>query len=325
MEKTNLEFLKNSDDEQRRKFLIDSIPNLGKYESRFGSEGTVFFVDDDIIIKKYFPETPSRVITNELFEKYCKECENYYRKGYGIPEIYSWAAVPRTKTSGIDYYLLEQRVSGRELFLSNIEEVYQKSSGWLNKRDFFYILQNPESSHVIYKKILFDFISDFREMNEKIESMPEDKMENFVWGVYGMLKDYYHAIPDVHAGNILYHENEMKLIDLFLETDESLVQSLKLIPAESLLFARMIALFDSNADIKKYLSSDSYLLEINELIAFNEVICFEAMKKFIKVAKRFCDCIPPNEKWWNRLILRIERILAKENAEKIIKEIAPIF
>ncbi len=306
----------------RQKFLMACIPNLSSFESRSGNEGTAFFISDDVVVKKYFSKIDDPVILNGVFDKYCKECERYHLKGYDIPKIYAWTIVSKSDHSGFHYYIMEERVPGRELFLSNIIKMYDKLKDVMPVQQFYDVLQKPEANINLYKEILSDYVSDFIEMNEKIESMSDSNLERFLEGIYGMFKEYHYAIPDVHARNVLFHNNDLKLIDLYLEKDEEAISSLKLTPPESLLYARMISLFNYNGDVKKLRSKEFDSYNLNNDLDLNEVLCTEALKKVIRAGKNLCE-LHPGESWWKNFVKRLSKILEKENVEKIIKEINP--
>lgn len=320
---------------ERQNLLMALIPNLSLFNSKSGNEGTAFFVDknsvvddvvinDNLVIKMYNSKIDDPVILNGVFDKYCRECEKYHLKGYDIPKIYAWTIVSKPDHSGFRYYIMEQRVPGRELFLSNIIKVYDSLKNSMPAQEFYDVLQNPEKNASLYKKILSEYVLDFIEMNERIESMSDANLENFLEGVYGMFKEYHFAIPDVHARNVLFHNDNLKLIDLYLEKDEESIRELKMTPPESLLYARMISLFNYNGDLKKIRSNESGFSEINQGIELNEILCTQAIKKVIRVGSRLCK-LHPDERWWKNFVARLNKILDRENAEEIIKKIEPTF
>lgn len=309
---------------ERQKILMFFIPNLSSFESKSGNEGEVFFVNDNVVIKKYFSKIDNAAVLNGVFDKYCKECEQYHLKGYDIPQIYAWTMISKSDHSGFHYYIMEQRVPGRELFISNIFKMYDQYKDYISSKNFHDVLKNPELDANLYKKILTDYVSDFIEINQKIESMSDANLERFLEGVYGMFKEYHYAIPDVHARNVLLYNNNLKLIDLYFEKDEKGVDILKMTPPESLLYARLVMLFNYNADVKKLRAKGADIPNLIDDIDLNEVLCAEAMRKLIRVCKKLC-ILRPKENWWAGFVARLEKILDKENVEKVIKEVDPKF
>ena len=170
---------------------------LSSFESRAGNEGRVFFVSDEVIVKKYFPKIDNPEVLQKIFNIYCQECERYYKKGYKIPKIYTWSIIQRPDHSGFDYYLMEERVPGRELFISNIVKMYDEFKDLLSKNDFERAVTNPEENQSVYEKILSSYVHDFIEMNQRIESMSDKDLEVFLESIYKMFGECKYAIPDV--------------------------------------------------------------------------------------------------------------------------------
>lgn len=309
-------------DAEKQQYLLSCIPFLSAFKRKNGSEGEVFFISDKIIVKKYFSQTDTPAVLNGLFDKYCEE-SNYFRaKGYNIPKIYTWTVLSRPDHSGFDYYLLEERVPGRELFVSSIMKMSDRFAGALDNQEFRYLIDNPEYNTALYNEILSSYIHDFLTMNEKIESMPEKNLEKFLTSVYDMFSECRYAIPDVHARNVLYHNESLNLIDLYLEKFSEGYKYSEFTPPELLLLSRMVALFNYNGDIKKYKSNDYDLRKINHDIELNELLCTEAMKKVIRTAKKSYE-FNPSQEWWKVMAKRMEKVLEKENMESVVKEINP--
>lgn len=308
--------------EEKQQVLLSFIPMLPRFVRKNGNEGEVFFVSDDLIIKKYFANIDSFSVLQFIFNKYCEECEYFYSKGYNIPKIYTWTVLSRPDHSGFDYYLLEERVPGRELFISNISRISTRFSGALDDKQFNNLLINPQQNMPLYNEILNSYVYDFLTMNEKIESMSETNLERFLISVHNMFAECRYAIPDVHARNVLYHEDNLQLIDLYLERDMDGYLYSSYTPPELLLLSRIVALFNYNGDVKKFKMNDSKFKNVNNKIDLNEMLCTEAMLRVIKTAKKFYK-FHPNKRWWKTFVERLEKIVNKENSLRVIKEIEP--
>lgn len=321
MKRFNGKLIETLSEEERQHLLMQAIPMLQDLPSKAGNEGRIFYVSNDVIVKKYFSKLDKPEVLYGAFDKYCRECEDFVMKGYNIPKIYAWSMISRPDHSGFDYYLLEERIPGRELFFSSILKMYeQEFQDHIDKDGFEAIVQNPELNPSLYEKILTSYIHDFIEMNERIESMSDTDLEKFLLGIYDMFVEGKYAIPDVHARNVLFNQGKMNLIDLYLEHDRDAYKALKATPAENLLLARMIMLFTFNGDLKKYKTNDIDMRHINHEIDLNGVLCTEAMKKVIRAGKRICS-FSANKKWWEKFVLRIEHVLEKDQTADIIKEI----
>ena len=323
MKRFNSKLIETLSEEERQHLLMQAIPMLQDLPSKAGNEGRIFYVSNDIIVKKYFSKIDKPEVLSGAFDKYCRECENFVMKGYNLPKIYAWSMISRPDHSGFDYYLLEERVPGRELFFSSIMKMYeQEFEDHIDRTGYENLVKNPEINPNFYEKILTSYIHDFIEMNERIESMSDNDLENFLKGIYDMFVEGQYAIPDVHARNVLYNQGKMNLIDLYLEHDRDAYKALKATPAENLLLARIVALFNYNGELKKYKTNDLDMRRINREIDLNGILCTEAMKKLIKAGKRICE-FAPNKQWWDKFVLRIEKVLEKDQTAEIIKEIDP--
>ena len=136
-----------------------------------------------------------------------------------------------------------------------------------------------------------------------------------------MFKEGRYAIPDVHARNVLIDSNnKLRLIDLYMEKDDIGADAMKMTPAESLLLARTVALFNYNGDVKNRTKIKSDLSFVDEMANDNEQLCFEAMKKVVKAAKGLCDFNVTNN-WYKVFTQRVERILSKQKTAELLKEI----
>lgn len=319
LDKNNIETL-SAEDKQR--ILLSFIPMLPSFPKKNGNEGEVFFVSENLIIKKYFSKIDNNSVLQYIFNKYCQECEYFYNKGYNIPKIYTWTVLSRADHTGFDYYLLEERVPGRELFISNISRISDRFIGALDKNEFNKLIANPQQNMPLYNEILNSYVYDFLSMNERIECMSETNLERFLISVHNMFAECMYALPDVHARNVLYNEDNLQLIDLYLETYPGGYKYVNYTPPELLLLSRIVTLFNHNADIKKYKVNDRNFKKINDNIDLNETLCTEALIKVIKTAKKFYE-FHPNKRWWKGFIERLEKVVNRENAAKVIKEIEP--
>lgn len=322
MERFSGSYIESLSADERQQLLLSTIPMLSGFKSKAGNEGEVFFVSKDVLVKKYFSKIDNMDMLGNIFNKYCEECEYFSKKGYNIPKIYDWTMISRPDHSGFDYYLLEQKIPGRELFLSNILKLYDSFKYDVDETEFDKTVNNPENNPKLYEKILTEYVHDFIEMNQRIESMSDAELEKFLEGIYNMFIECKYAIPDVHARNVLMYQNKLNLIDLYLERDREGYKAMKLTPPENLLLARIIALFNYNGDVKKFKSNDFQTSEINEFIDINEDLCTEAIKKVIRAGKRLCK-FHPEQRWWDKFANRVEKVLNKEHTAEILKEIDP--
>ena len=88
-------FIENLSDADKQYLLLSSIPLLSGFKSRAGNEGRVYFVSKDVIVKKYFSKIDNPDVLENVFNKYCEECDYFHMKGYNIPKIYTWTLFVR--------------------------------------------------------------------------------------------------------------------------------------------------------------------------------------------------------------------------------------
>ena len=308
--------------QERQELLLKCIPFLDAnvFKSKNGNEGEVFFINPDLIVKRYFAKTDNQQVLDHIFNAYCNECVEFEKRGYDIPKLYAWTVMSRPNHSGFDYYLLEQRVPGRELFISNISKTYDMFSEYWDKNKFNELLENPENDMSFYGEVIRRYMHDFIEMNERVESMSIVDIQRFLEGIYKMFQEGTYATPDVHARNVLIDSvNKMRLIDLYMEKDDIDAQSIKMTPAENLLLARVVALFNYNGDLKnrKYIKKELDFVE--SMYEQNEQLCVVAMKKVVKAAKGLCKFNVTNS-WYQAFALRVEKILNKQNTAEVLSE-----
>jgi len=204
--------------------LLDSINNLNQYYSLSGGEGVVYFLDDKFVVKEY--KTIEKWDEfDKVFYDYCQQMQQFANSGYSIPKIYAWVKIPnmnyyiKNEKNKFRYFILEERVAGRELFFGFIEDAYDIVKDLCSNDEFKKVLlTNPDSN--LFCEIVKRYFEDYIRMNEIIESMPEGELSKFVVDSYKMFLTGKNIYPDLYPHNILIDDSQkICMIDPHFESE----------------------------------------------------------------------------------------------------------
>lgn len=287
-------------DNEYDKILIDSLSSLRFVPSLSGGEGRAYFIDDNFIIKQYLKSDNWKEF-DRIFSKYCKEMQTYAKQGYKVPMIYAWTKVPNikyyTKESlrPYDYYILEERVKGRELYFGEIHDAYSLMQDICSRDEFKKALKFLNGIDVeesaLTDEILKRFFEDYVQMNEYLEGMSDDKVSKFLRDANDIYNHGKHCYPDIVPFNIFAHDGELTMID----ARTRVVPEGRTLEIHKDNFIQDLAfMFVYNGDV-----SNSRNEKVSEKIEANPVlkalskknakVCVKAMSKFLKLADLCCD------------------------------------
>ena len=313
--------------------LYGLIPNLESYPSYHGGEGKAYFVMDKYIVKEYIKPSDTKMF-NVFFDAYCQELQNFSNNNYSVPKIYSWLKLPilqKNKKSAsltYKYYILEEQIKGRSLFLGNIEKAYKVCSDLCSETQFHAVVSNPYYNEKLYTKIVDNYIKDYILMNHTLEGMSEDEIEKMILSICNMYEEGMFSIPDLHYSNVLVGDNKLTLIDNALSY-KPLNDYHNANNSKDLTLTGLIYMFASNmpvADIKAhpYFFFGNIKEETSNLLKENSMVCDEAINKVLRVAKN-CLSNPKiiNTKTMNQVYKMLKFILGKQKADKIAEQIQP--
>ena len=225
--------------------LLDFIPIRKRYKSYAGSEGIAYFVSPNLVLKEYTKSDDWEAF-DKIFNCYCSEIQNCSRAGMLVSEIYSWVKVPNmghyTKgdKNAYQYFILEERVPGRELYFGYLEDAYSLVSDICSVSEFKKALTN-DGSNSLYREIVRRYILDYIQMNEYLESLSDDKLSGFLEDIYSMYKNGKFSYPDLFPHNIFTDKNSsIKMIDMHMKDE---MCSLKPETADSNFIRDMSGLF----------------------------------------------------------------------------------
>lgn len=207
--------------------LLYYISKRKQFKSFSGSEGIAYFVSPKLVLKEY-TKSDDWDLFNELFDAYCSEVQQFSNSGKSIAKVYAWERVPniahyvKGEKNAFQYFILEERVPGRELYVGYLEDAYSLVSDLCSEEEFKKALKS-DGSKSLYKEIVSRFVGDYVQMNEFLESLIDDELSKFLEDAYVMYKTGKVSYPDLFPHNILTDKKSLKMIDMHLKDNENIL------------------------------------------------------------------------------------------------------
>lgn len=279
------------------KILLDLIPKLDNYTSISGADGTAYFIDDRFVVKK-ITRSRTRKLFDEIFEYYFEEMKSYAEKGYSVPKFYAWAKFENENHGSdifsmpYDYYILEERLPGRQLYLSNkIVDLYNCFESVCSEEDFKKVLLSPAKYKSLIKEVVQIYVKDFIDVNTRIEAMSDADLEKFVFSIYKMYEEGKYNVPDVYTTNVLLSEkNKLGIIDNFCIDKERGFYSEKGDTAQEFVTVMMLELLTANVYMKENYhvkwEREQSNSDLERLIRENEKINEAVIVKIFNIMKK---------------------------------------
>ncbi len=205
--------------------LIDLIPKRKQFKSYAGSEGVAYFISNKYVLKEY-TNIDDWEVFDKLFDAYCTEVKNFADNGINIAKIYSWAKIPNigyyTKgdKNAYHYYILEERVPGREMYLGYLEDCYHIMKDLCSEEEYNFAITNAGEQE-LFREIVRRYFIDYVQTNEYLESLSNADFERFLEDIYVMYKTGKKSYPDLFPHNIIINENAVpKMIDMHIKYDD---------------------------------------------------------------------------------------------------------
>lgn len=188
--------------------LVLDIEN-NNYSYLYGTEGRVYFVDDNFIVKEF-----NNNISQTIFNEYCREISWFSSKGLAVPKIYAWMRKKVNYDGAFDhkYYILEERVKGNCLFW-DLEDTYKLSSDLCDNVEFCEIINNPSKNLEVYSQILLNYFEYLKEQFQKVTNLDDDELERFFYSLFVLYKGSEFSIPDIHSHNVMFDGKRLTIID----------------------------------------------------------------------------------------------------------------
>lgn len=309
---------------KRLEFIHGIMPYLDSFPQKRGLEGCVYFLNNDLILKKYDTNKNYDVMSC-IFDAYCEESISFSNRGYRVPKIFAWTKVPKKVTDSsrlYDFFVLEERVPGKDMFLGKLDDIYEFFSDQYTVSDFNYILGAPDKFTFEYKQIVKKYIQRYVEMNQIIDKLSYSEMKMFIETVRVLHAESKYNVPDVHAKNVILSPSSLYLIDNYVYNKSSLVY-MNRIDSFEFLVSRIIILFRQNSNIlnlkKSILTEHLSNSEIEELIDSNMDLCASSIKKLLAVAKECCNHsngVSAGD--YQRMVHHLNKILDQSRAHEVL-------
>lgn len=276
--------------------LLDYLSKLSSYDRASGGEGIVYFVNDEFIIKKYSAVSYWKKF-DEVFDEFCKEMQSL-SEVTNYPKIYAWQCIPNVKyylgkeENKNDYYILEERVRGRDLYKGFLQDCYDIANIDCSKKQFYDIVDFPEDYYSLFCRVVNAYISDYIEINEMLEGMNERDIEKLISDFYYVDSKTQFLISDIQSSNIILDSEKLRPIDpMVLYMNDKKHSKREIVDS---FIMRMVNLFwanelCTNKSIENYFKYDKAMLgdDFKNLQCKNMKICKAAMLKFAKVMNSY--------------------------------------
>lgn len=292
--------------EEADELLQKIIPHLKGFSHLGGSEGVVYFVDDNFVVKKYFGEHIKAASARQSLVNHCSEVNRLNMQGFSVPRIYSVSLPEQGRGNA---YLLEERAKGNSLFSLKLNEIEKKIS--MFKRTKKAKLQ---------QELISLIKSEFLETNEKLESLPESEIEKFILTDYLMTRDYKFGNPDVTSSNVIFDGNHLTHIDSYFDKCDGTFTKTQT-PAEDVL-RDMVDIMHNNFFVRQnYGKALGQVPEAMKMIEQNNVLAKEVTKRLITqtnklISPKFDESAGKKE-LYKLLVNSINNMFDRDGAEMI--------
>ena len=301
-------------------YLKALIPHLDEFSFLCGTEGKVYFVDDNFVVKTYFE--PFNKLS--VFNEFCKEIKGFADKGYAVPEIYSWATVPCEKSDKFMAFILEERVKGKTLFDLDVTRLYSACKKFCSREEFDFAVGREKNNPELLGHILREHILDFLNTNRALNELPESEIERFISSGYNLGLEARFSWPDVQAGNVMFDREKLTIIDNAYLGHNVGAYSEDYVKAHVLRDMFLLFYYNENVNwMPKY--KCSVLPELQRLKKENQDECFLAMRKFVRKANEMYRPILTDVYDYDACKNVAYEIFEKKKADEICSEIQKSF
>lgn len=312
--------MKNQSNFDANGYLKDIIPHLDKFSFLCGTEGKVYFVNDDFVVKTYFE--PFNKLS--VFNEYCNEIKGFADSGYAVPQVYSWATVPCDGSDKFMAFILEERVKGKTLFDLDVTRLYGACKKFCSSEEFDFAVGSKKNNPELLGLILREHILDFLNTNKALNELPESEIERFVSSGYGLGKGARFSWPDVQADNVMFDKNKLTIIDNAYLGHNVGEYSDDYVKAHVLRDMFLLFYYNENINsVPKFMCGD--LEELKRLKRENQDECFLAMRRFVRKANEMYRPVLTNVYDYEACRNVAYEVFGKKKADEICSEIQKEF
>lgn len=297
--------------------LFDSISKLDKCSYLCGGEGRVYFLDDDFVIKKIeLDDVPDEDMVFG-FNAFCEEIQSFGETGLCVPKVYTWHIIQDGEK--VDCYILQERVHGRRLFESDIENIYSRCADFCTREEFLSAIKNKEENRELFGKIVYRFIEGFIETNRMLLDVDDEEIRNFIKTDFRLVYKSIYGKPDVHGENIIFDGSKLTLIDNFFDT---LPNTHNYERAKITTLKQILLIFYYNELVKEYAGFNCSLKpEFKKMKEENFALCYQAMSRFLKITQQMYNPIVKNYGDFEDVLHFINKPLNRKYASKLSSQV----
>jgi len=306
--------------QEAKKYLQAVIPNLDRFSSLSGTEGTVYFVDDDFVVKRYFEPIESL----EMFEEFFREVQSFSEKGYAVPKMYSWDYDLRPYDDGFLVYTLQERLGGKMLFDISAFELYEQCKEFCSRKEFDVAVADRNNNPELLGLLIREFISGCLRTNKALLGMSEAELERFISTDFNISSQSRFSMPDVQAGNVMFDGERLSIIDNgYLGYDKG-IDSVDSVKAN--LIRDVILLFYNN-EMANWLPKFRcmYSDQIKRLSGENMEASFLAMRRFVRKVNQMYRPVMSNKYDFDACESMANAVFDEKKAKEICAEIQRSF
>ena len=308
------------DDFGAKNYLRSVMPLLDRFSFLCGTEGKVFFVDDDFVVKTYFEPVESL----EMFDNFFKEVQSFGEKGYAVPKMYAWDFVPSVAEDGFQVFTLQQRLDGKMLFDLDSMSLYEQCKDFCSREEFEVAVASRRNNPELLGLLIKEFISGCLKTNNALLGMSESELERFILTDFNIGAQSRYSMPDVQAGNVMFDGAKLSIIDNgYIGYDKG---------------------FDSVESVKANLTRDVFLLfynnetanwlprfrcmysdQIKKMSRENIEASFLAMRRFVRKANQMYSPVLTSKYDYDACKMIADEVFDEKKSREICSEIQRTF
>ncbi len=302
---------------QYNEALLMLIPNLKRFTNKSGGEGTVYFIDEDFVVKEFALFEKDKTD----FQNYLKEFGHFSELGYLLPKIYSSVFVPNEEDL-LNCYVLEERIKGKELFEDRILcDSYNLCKDFCSKFEFNVAINNGYG--LLFEKIVETYLRAFIDTNEKLAEINDSNLENFILSDYYMNKQQLYSMVDLKSDNVIFDGKKLTHIDLAFSTkaEEYSDNEYKIIALTDIL-----KLFKDNKRAYTFVNNEA--ARVNNLVRLNEEnrkLSAKVVSKFVGKTNKLLSPAIKNKYDYTEILRELKDLLEMEDVKKVIENIEKSF
>ncbi len=298
-------------------FLSSLIPRLEEFEHKQGGEGSVYFINDDFVVKKFYN---SAMAINNSFLNYCNEMANFHDLGFCVPEFFAFKMIEDKYDKHYGLYILEERAKGREIYIEhNNSDLFSLFDSVCSKEEFENAMSAKEG--LLFEKLMELYIKDFMNVNKQLLDVSDLMLENFILSNFDMRVQGKSSSPDVQPRNVLFDGKNLTMIDnLYLKIVR------KTMPNENLekviTLKTLVNLISSNDEVAYFINpSAKKIKSISKIYRENQTLAAKVTKRFVKKTNELLNPVIDKRYEFESFKQTLGSFLKEKDAQEIVSEL----